>query len=175
MNDEETRLKNILQKLKDPQVSLKESINLYRSANIDWPATLDKKRKGEEVKEYELKYKLIDQLIDKQQQFFSEPLGITVKERKEKFSQLSDEQFDFIDLMFNEMMSTNNYLYFNWNSFTDTEKERLKNDDLLKGQKKTFAEVESEIKEMFEEMSEFIPELKSEKSRREKIKKRVKQ
>ena len=58
-------------------------------------------------------------------------------------------------------MSANNYLYFNWNSFTDTEKERLKNDDFLKGQKKTFAEVEGEIKEIFEEMSKFIPELNS--------------
>jgi|SRR4051794_15330421 len=83
MNSEETRLKNILQKIKDPQLSLKECKNWYQSAKIDWATTLDKKRKGEEVKEYELKFKLVDQLVDKQQQFFPEPLGTDSKEAQE--------------------------------------------------------------------------------------------
>src|SRR5438034_7671336 len=108
MNSEETRLKNILQKLKDPQLSLKECKNQYQSAKIDWTTTLDKKRKGEEVKEYELKFKLVEQFVDKKQQFLPESLGAKSEERKRKLSQLLDEQFDFIDLLSNEIISINN-------------------------------------------------------------------
>ena len=51
MNSEETRLKNILQKLKDPQLSLKECKSQYQSAKIDWDYTFDKALEKEELKE----------------------------------------------------------------------------------------------------------------------------
>ena len=170
MNSEETRLKNILQEMQNPQVSLKKVKELYQKANINILDSFNRALKGEETKEDKLKIDIFLALAKRMGNL--KIRRKTNKEINQFLVQLTDEKFDLVELASNELANILRYIELKWNSFDDDKKKAF-NQSFLEGYKEgSGGEVisESEIKEYFEKFSKFLFEIKNERSRREQLK-----